>query len=215
MADFQFLRVMPVSLQRYLPLFLSHDGDFKDTLGALSHEHERQRQWQIDVGKQFFINTATWGLDDWEAFVGIETDHKLDYQTRRNAILARINYAQTVTLSFLTTLVNLFVAKKNGIVVDHPDQYRLDILLPDGQVTSFENLEAALQLYVPAHLGWTYIAYMNASGAMYVGGVVSSYVKTKIQADTSLDITLYPANYAAAGVIKSAIYTKIEADRYK
>lgn len=215
MADFQFLRVMPVSLQRYLPLFLSHDGDFKDTLGALSNEHERQRQWQIDVEKQFFINTATWGLDDWESFVGIETDYGLDYQTRRNAILAKINYAQTVTLPFLTTLINIFVAKRTGSVVDHPDEYSLDILIPDGQITSWENLEKALQLYVPAHLGWKYMAYAGVSGDIYVGAVVASYVSTDIPADTSFDMVLQQASYAVAGAMQSVVFTTIEADRYK
>ena len=39
-----------------------------------------------DVMDQFFVETATWGLDLWEQQVGIETDHSLSQADRRAAI---------------------------------------------------------------------------------------------------------------------------------
>lgn len=215
MVDFTFLRTVPVSLQRYLPPFLYRDPQFKAVQDALGGEHETQRLTAIDVTKQMFVSTATWGLDDWEEFVGIDTNKALDYQSRRRAILAKLNGTQTVTLDFLITLVNLFVANKSGIVIDHPEGYEIEVRLPDGRVTSFTNLEKALHLFVPAHIGWKYIGYARAEGGVHVGGIVSSYIRTTINADTTFDVIFAPAHMAVVGIVRSAVVTRIEADRYK
>ncbi len=215
MADFQMLRLMPVSLRRYLPSFLYADERFTAMQGALEIEHERQRLDAIDVAKQFFISTATWGLDDWEEFAGLETNHALDYATRRKAIYVKLNGTQTVTLEFLTELVNLFVATKTGIVIDHPEGYFLDVLLPDGQVTSFEQLEKSLDLYVPAHIGWKYIGYAKVTGKIYVGGVVSSHFRTEILADTAIEMHVPELVSTVAGVITSGAVTTIPAEQYR
>ncbi|WP_301859938.1 putative phage tail protein [uncultured Megasphaera sp.] len=212
-ADFQFLRTTPVHLARYLPRFLYEDPSFSAVQAALEREHETQRNQQNDTARQFFVAMATWGLADWESFVGLPTNSNLDYATRRGAILARLNGSDTVTLAFLTRLVNLYIAGKAGSVTDHPEQYAIDILIPDGTVTSFTNLEAALQLYVPAHIAWKYVGYAQADGDWYVGAALTSYFYMNIEPDTSYDIgDITSEEYHSIGVVAEADILTIPAD---
>lgn len=227
MADFQFLRVTPVNLMRYLPQFLAKDKRFKIIQSVLSDEHEKQRISGNDVTKQFFVSTATWGLDDWEDFLGIDTNRKLDYQTRRAAIIARINNNTVITLDYVNYLINLFVADKSGIAEDHPEEYLLEIWLPDGKVTNFNELEKTLDVFIPAHIGWKYIAYVHPSTGqeievdgvkttatpLYIGGTMSSYWHTDIPADTSYEIgDIEAAESMTIGVVKEVQVLNIPAD---
>lgn len=132
MADFNFLRVLPVDLKRYLPQFLEQDPTFAETMESLSKEHEKQRLALMDITKQFFVTTATWGLDDWEDFLGITTDTNKTADARRQAIIQKINGNNVVTLDFLTTLVNMYVADGQAFIIDHPETYNVDILYHGG-----------------------------------------------------------------------------------
>ncbi|MBM6701775.1 DUF2313 domain-containing protein [Megasphaera elsdenii] len=156
MADFEFLRVTPVALQRYLPRFLGHDPAFADMLQTLSDEHETQRQYQIETVKQFFVQTATWGLSDWEQFVGLETNTERTDEERRNDILARLTNPPSVTLDFINRIINLYVTDGTGFAEDHPEDYRIDIEIPEGKYTKLDELKATLEIYVPAHIGLQY-----------------------------------------------------------
>lgn len=212
-ADFQFLRTTPVHLARYLPRFLYEDPSFTAVQTTLETEHETQRTQQNDTARQFFVATATWGLAEWESFVGLPTNPNQDYATRRSAILARLNGSDTVTLTFLTRLINLYIAGQAGAVTDHPEQYAIDILIPDGMVTSFSDLEAALQLYVPAHIAWKYVGYTQSGGDWYVGAALASYFYTNIDPDTSYDIgDITSEEYHNIGVVAEADILTIPAD---
>lgn len=178
MAEFEFLRVTPVALQRYLPRFLGRDPVFKDMLQTLSGEHETQRQYQIDTIKQFFVQTATWGLADWERFVGLTTNAERTDEERRNDVLARLISAPSVSLEFITNIINLYVTDGTGIAEDHPEDYRIDIIIPEGKYTKLDELKATLDVYVPAHIGLRYdfITRLERQYAFYGQGMEHVYL---------------------------------------
>ena len=91
---FELLRTYKVDVLRYLPKFLSKDSSFKATQDSLSEEHEKLRLLIIDICKQMFVETATWGLDDWERVYGIKTDKDLSLEKRRENLLIKIQGAQ-------------------------------------------------------------------------------------------------------------------------
>lgn len=64
-----------------------------------------------------------------------------------------LNGTETVTKDFLLTLINRYVADKSGSVIEHYDQYYIDILLPDGKVTSFVDLEKNLRTFILGTFG--------------------------------------------------------------
>ena len=139
-----WLRKNKVDIFKYLPEFLSKDPRFAAVNIADNAEHERLKAAIVDVLDQMFVNTATWGLDLWEAFCGLQTNLGDAYVQRRARVLDFLNANQVSTLEFIMYLVNRYVADKTGIVVDHPENYSIDIFLPDNKITNFEALAKVL-----------------------------------------------------------------------
>lgn len=185
-----WIRQKPVDILNYLPFFLSKDNRFKSINAADSVEHEKIRLEVQELLQQLFIDTATWGLQLWEEFCGIVPDTTQDYKTRRSKILAILNGKQTVTLEFIRYLVNRYVADDTGNILPHYEQYYIDIMLPDGKVTSFEELEKMLRIYMPAHLGWHYLAYVQQNSNIYAGGITNKASYVNIPADTGYNISI-------------------------
>lgn len=222
-----WMRSNTVNILQYLPYFLSKDERFKSVNDVDSKEHEAVRLHTADVFDQLFVQTATWGLDLWEQLLGLPILKKIDYTTRRATILARINSSQSITLAYVNYLINLFVADKTGIAEDHPEEYLLEIWLPDGKVTNFSELEKTLDVFIPAHIGWKYIAYVQPSTGeetevdgvkttatpIYIGGTMTNYWYTDIPADTSYEIgDIEAAESMTVGVVKEAQVLNIPAD---
>lgn len=222
-----WLRQNEVSILKYLPHFLSEDIRYKTTNNACNDEHEKIRQHIQDCFNQLFVETATWGLDLWEQFLGLPIDKTVDYKTRRAKILSRMNNRQTVTLAFVNYLINLFVADKTGYAVDYPANYALEIMLPDNKVTDFKALNEILKTYIPAHIGWKYIGYVQpgsgeeteidgiktTANPIYIGSAMTSYFYMEIPADTTYEISdMEAAQCNVIGVVKTADIINIPAD---
>lgn len=194
MPDFKLLRDKEPDCSRYLPAFLGNDPTFKAWLDTQSAEHKRGWLTIIDAWKQFYVQTATWGLAEWETFLGIPTDERLSDVVRRSAIIAKLNGTAAVTKEFLERTVNSFTTDKSSRVVDHPDQYSVDIYLPNGGVLSFEEMDKAIRTFMPAHIGWKYIYQTFVSGGLYMGGVIRpariSEVLGKQSGDTAVGGTV-------------------------
>lgn len=174
MADFKLLRLDAPDLSRYLPAFLTKDSSFKERLDVLSKEHTKLWQTGIDLWQQFYAKRATWGLRDWEHFLGLTTDESLSYTVRRSAIIAKLHGEQTVTVEFLENLVDSFTSDKSSRVVDHPDEYSVNIYLPNGGVLSFEEMDKAIRTFMPAHIGWVYHYNTLVYGHLYAAAALRS-----------------------------------------
>ena len=211
-----WLRKNEVDILRYLPYFLSKEPTFKSVNAADNAEHERLRLQIQECLEQLFLKTATWGLRLWEEYCGLQSDETLDYKTRRNRVLDVLNGTETVTKDFLLTLINRYVADKSGSVIEHYDQYYIDILLPDGKVTGFADLEKNLRTFMPAHLGWKYVAFSGVNDYVNVSGIVSGCREFNIMADTSYDLLIDgPAEPVATGIVMQGYEITIEPDLFK
>lgn len=183
MAKFNFLRVIPVDLKRYLPQFLERDPTFAATLESLSKEHEKQRLTLMDITKQFFVKTATWGLSDWEEFLDIPTDYTQTYEARRQKILRKLQGNQAVTVDFLEKLINQYIPDKSGTVTDHPETYSADFNIPLVDKMSMFSIAKDARTYIPAHIGQVYKTHADTNIENHVA-MLKSTVKT---------IDVYPA----------------------
>lgn len=181
--DFQLLRNTKVDLSRYLPAFLFRDTAFGDALNTLSYEHELQRLTLADAAKQAFVQTATWGLDDWEEFVGLEHAQVDTVQTRRNKVLMKLAGAESVTVSSLEVLINQYILDKSGTVTDNPETYSADFNIPLVDKMSLLSIAKDVRTYIPAHIGQVYKTHADTNIANHVA-MLKSTVKT---------IDVYPA----------------------
>ena len=148
---FYFLRKRGVDLLRYLPTFLAKDATFKDTEDVLSREHESYRVKMVDFAKQFFIETATWSLPDWEEMVGVK---KLsdDLEARRARVRAKLMGSEVMTIDNVNKMIRSFTDGISSYVeeMNVPNEIKLVML---DRVLYWQELIASARELLPAHLG--------------------------------------------------------------
>ena len=105
---------------------------------------------------QFFVDSATYGLDKWESMLGISKNN-FDIQTRRENIKAKMRSRGTTTVSVIK---NICEAYSNGIVeviVNHSDySFIIDFVGTIGIPKAFAELDKAIEEIKPAHLAYSY-----------------------------------------------------------
>lgn len=196
-----FIRDKKVDLSTYLPSFLTKDPEFAAKLNAESGEHDAVRLALIDILNQLFVSTATWGLERWEQFLDIPTDLTQTYDARRQKILRKMQGSQTVTLDFITRLVNLYVAAGQAVVNDFPGTYSLEILYHGGQVLDYGKLRDAINTYIPAHIGYKLITITNGALGEYGAGTVQCARKNIVDMSTKYELSTNDTTLHNAGAV--------------
>ena len=169
-----WLRDEKVDISRYLPEFVRGDPVLGQTLAIESKEHERQRLEIRDLLAQAFIDTATWGLGDWERILGLKPDAGGNCEQRRNRILLELQGRQTSTVAFITNLIKRYCTEKSKVtVIEDNEHYMFRTEIANGTVSYADNLLDALNTYKPAHLGFDilmrYLLALNESDRLRYG----------------------------------------------
>lgn len=201
---FNLLRTYKVDVLRYLPKYLSKDKTFKGTQDSLSEEHEKQRLLIIDICKQLFVETATWGLDDWERVFAIKTDKDLPAEVRRENLLIKIQGAQTVTTHQLEKLVNNVVPTDDATVIENtaPNQFKVVM----ETATAIDEVRKVVEHYKPAHLTYSVGYLLKSNSKIYIGGLVSICTLSKVKYATSdKRINVVEGLYVGASVMNTDI----------
>lgn len=166
------LRTGTVDISRYLPEFLQKDGHFHAICTASSFEHEKIRLALLDLLDQFFVETATWGLDLWERVLALNTDYNDDYKVRRKRIIAKIQGMSMSTVEFMNRLVQAY---GEGYVEEHNDKYYFSIYTTTTDVNEIKRMKEQIVYYKPAHLGvnfylgYSWNGYINFDGKYTYG----------------------------------------------
>ena len=179
---FNLLRTYKVDVLRYLPKFLSKDGTFKATQDSLSEEHEKQRLLIIDICKQLFVESATWGLDDWERVYGLENKH-LSIDQRRNLLLVKMRGAQTITEEKLQEIVNLVYPPKNAVVKENTGANTFKVIIDT--IDALDEIRRVVEIYKPAHLSYLLSHAFTSKGPMMISGAVSQIERIHIMPQRS------------------------------
>lgn len=195
------LRNDKVDISQYLPKFLEKDKVMLHMLAACSAQHEKQRLILADLSNQFFVQTATWGLSEWERLVGIETDESRRLEDRRTEVLRRLRPPESVTEAFLTKLVNQYVSDQQAAVLSHPESYSIDILYHGGQVLDYAKLRDAVNTYIPAHIGYKLVTITKADLEYHGAGTVQSYSKQAVDMTTTYHNEAADSSRYIAGIV--------------
>lgn len=128
----------------------------KPIIDALEIEDSILNECIEDTRNQFFVESATWGLDKWESMLGISKNNN-DIQTRRENIKAKMRSRGTSTLSVIK---NICEAYSNGIVeiiVNHSDySFVIDFVGSIGTPKAFAELDKTIEEIKPCHLAHSY-----------------------------------------------------------
>ena len=168
-----YLRNQTPNLARYLPQFLQEDEHFKATLAACSTEHEKYRLLLDELSNQFYVQTATWGLSDWERLLALQPNAADDYAQRRNRILLYLQGRQISTIDFLERLVKRYLSSDGtDHIVEHNEQNVFHVFIDSGKVLYLSDLHDGLDTSKPAHLAYSIILamkrrlFLNRAGAI-------------------------------------------------
>jgi uncharacterized protein YmfQ (DUF2313 family) len=109
------------------------------------------------VLQQFFVDTATWGLAQWESFLGIAGVEGKPDNERRSVIKSKLRGSGTVTVSLLQ---NIAEAYDHGTieVTEQPVLYQVKVRFVDtlGRPPNLPDIQRAIEAAVPAHIAVTY-----------------------------------------------------------
>ena len=206
MADFHFLRLEKVNVMRYLPKFLAGDMSFKDVQDTLSKEHERYRLLLPEIAKQFFIETATWGLPSWEEVYQTNPPYDASIDLRRTLVKAKMLGRQPATKRRIELLVNTFTKGGDAYVEEDvaPGSFRLHF---PSVILWQEQMEEALETAVPAHLMYDlHFEKDKADAVLYYASAPTIHTTCEIHPAEITNATAEVRQYIGAAVSTHTAY---------
>ena len=144
-----------MSLINKLPYFYDNNIT-KPIQNSLDIESNSINKDLEELLNQFFVNSATYGLDNWENMLGISKNN-FDYTTRRENIKAKMRSRGTTSIEVIK---NICEAYSNGVVeinVNHSDySFEISFISTIGVPLSFEELDRVVNEIKPCHLAHSY-----------------------------------------------------------
>ena len=92
---------------REFPKLLQNEID-KPLMDSLDIEIDNMKTAYLDLFNQFFISTATWGLDYWEKLAGIPVRNDLSLRLRRENILNALRNRDITTVDVIKSLAESY-----------------------------------------------------------------------------------------------------------
>ena len=143
-------------LERMPPYYLT-SRIMRSVWDAQGHEIDRLNDTLDEILKQFFVDTATWGLELWEQFLGLPVDKTKSEQFRRERIKAKLRGYGTITKEVLKNVASAF-ANGEVQVIEYPSEYKFVIKFVGvkGIPPNMADLSKTLDEIKPAHLTYEY-----------------------------------------------------------
>ena len=158
-------------LTSQVPDFVSKSKIMLDIYSSQAVELDKINEYSQDAFNQTFVETATWGLDVWEKFLGITTNKTLSYENRRAAIYAKLQASSVLTKErLLNVLAGYGVTDVRIIENDYP--YRVTIInnSDDEDDDGAVRVTGALKDLIPAHLAFYYVFKTIGANKHYLNG---------------------------------------------
>lgn len=158
----------------YLPEWYEASREVRTTQAAFQPELTALWTGRGDLLAQLDPWTATWGIDLWEAALGIRAAAGLALEARRAAVAARLRGRETTTPELIREIGETILGVP-VTVTEIYDGYLVYVGFDaQGQLPAgLDALEQQLDQIMPAHLAWHYL--INITPTLYTGGYFSSY----------------------------------------
>lgn len=110
-----------------------------------------------DVLAQFYVDTATWGLADWERVLGLRSTPSMSDEDRRANIKAKLRGIGTVTVELIKNVAESYIGGDVDVAEDFAG-YTVTITFigERGIPERLDDVKAALRAIIPAHLAISY-----------------------------------------------------------
>lgn len=148
----EFDRDVRESMMNYLPKIYKNSKVVNEIIKTDSNEIEILYQKMREVLNQFFVETATWGLDLWEKEFDIRTDKSKTFEERRTVIKAKILNTDVFTLKQANILANSFTRNKTAKVIEIKNRSAFYVRYAVDDIISISDLTKSFEDVKPAHL---------------------------------------------------------------
>jgi hypothetical protein len=141
-------------LKSYLPEFLVSQEPLKSIYEAEGKILNELSLSLDDSLNQYFVDTATWGLEAWEKFVGIPTDKNKSLDDRRGLIKTKLIGQGKVTTNYIEEIFRAYPNGEVDVVEDFTDNvikihFKSLIGVPDNLNTFISSLEEVFPSHLP------------------------------------------------------------------
>lgn len=143
-------------IMQYLPEYYQNSR----VMGAIAEvqgiELDMMHTALDEILKQFFIDTATWGLNLWDEFLGLKTE-AYSIEERRRLLKSKLIMQPPVTRERFKKLLDGVADSVD--VIEHYGEYNFDVVLlvKTNLRTAFEKILEQIEDNKPAHLAYQVI----------------------------------------------------------
>lgn len=146
-----------IDLSKYVPPFINNMSIMKTIYNSQGAELGSLYYYIHDLLKQCFIDTATWGLSNWEEEFGIITNLSLSYEQRREILKAKKRGQGTTTKAMLKNAAQAFSGGEVNILEDNVNySFTVQFIGVKGIPRNIQAFINMLEDIKPAHLGYTF-----------------------------------------------------------
>lgn len=166
------------------PQYYETSRVFKSYLQVSGAELDDFKSAIEEVLSQFFVNTATWGLDTWEEELGLSSYADKEASQRRSRIVSKIRGMGTVTVSLIKSVAESY-ANGTVTVTENSAAYSFTIKFVSqiGIPPNLDDLKAAIEEIKPAHLAVEYKFTYNTHAALsaYTHAHLAAYTHAELR----------------------------------
>lgn len=146
-----------MQLMKHLPSFYYNSEEVRNIQASIGIENDMLQAAIKDLLDQLFVETATWGLEYWERYVGLEVDKNEILVNRRSCIMTRLRGQGTTTVEMIKNVCMSFTGGEVD-VIEHTERYAFTIkfISIKGIPGNIEYLRGAIEEIKPAHLGFSF-----------------------------------------------------------
>ena len=177
-----------MSLINKLPSFYENNIT-KSIQNSLDIESSSINENLEELLKQFFVNSATYGLDNWESMLGI-SKNKFDYTTRRENIKAKMRSRGTTSIDVIKNICEAYSYGEVEIIVNHSDySFVIKFVGSIGIPQAFDELDKTIENIKPCHLAHSYEFTYNAHNKLskFTHGELSRFTHEELRTSQTLE----------------------------
>ncbi|EML1138429.1 YmfQ family protein [Clostridioides difficile] len=141
------------------------------------------RETYDDTFDQFFVDTATWGLDYWENILSIKNRFDLSIEDRRSNIKAKMRGKGTTTIEVIKAISEAYTKTDVDVeVFSNLFSFTLSFITNNCSYNTILELDKKIEEIKPAHLEHKFEMILFNKNSMFTGSTMN----------TGEIVTIYP-----------------------
>lgn len=167
------------ALTSYVPPFIGKSKVFSEILRVQGNELTRGNALLKDLAAQFYLETATWGLDYWERDLGIVTNYSLTNEQRIEKIKLKLQIkSSTITKKLFKSIMDRYYTCEIGEDFNN-SKVNVTIIGKRGIPPRLEEMINDAEELLPAHLIYefifTYLPWDELDGSQMTWDEMDNY----------------------------------------